>query len=208
MMHPHSELRFINDDIGYGVVATQFIPKGTITWALDKLDREFSPHDIESMEPIYKNILSKYCYRNNQGQSVLCWDHGRFVNHSFNSNCLTTAYNFEIAIRDIHKGEELTDDYGYLNVSEPFRGIDEGTRRKTVYPDDLKKYHKHWDNKILRALKRVYKVDQPLRELLEDDVWEHVINIAKGKDLMQSILSVYFEQENMSDSPLLMGATA
>jgi hypothetical protein len=27
MIHPHTELRFISDDIGYGVVATQFIRK-------------------------------------------------------------------------------------------------------------------------------------------------------------------------------------
>jgi hypothetical protein len=195
MIHPHSELRFINNEIGYGVVATHFIPKGTITWALDKLDREFSALEIEEMDPIYKDILSKYCFRNNMGQFVLCWDNGRFVNHSFNSNCLTTAYNFEIAIRDIHEGEELTDDYGYLNVSEPFRGIEEGTRRKIVYPDDLKKYHKIWDNKILKAIKRAHKVDQPLRELVDDDTWNHVIRIAKGKDSMQSILNVYYEHE-------------
>lgn len=195
MIHPHSELRFINNEIGYGVVATHFIPKGTITWALDKLDREFSALEIEEMDPIYKDILSKYSFRNNMGQFVLCWDNGRFVNHSFNSNCLTTAYNFEIAIRDIHEGEELTDDYGYLNISEPFRGIEEGTRRKIVYPDDLKKYHKIWDNKILKAIKRAHKVDQPLRELVDDDTWDHVIRIAKGKDSMQSILNVYFEEE-------------
>jgi hypothetical protein len=37
MIHPWTELRFINDSIGYGVFATQFIPKGTIVWALDDL---------------------------------------------------------------------------------------------------------------------------------------------------------------------------
>ncbi len=42
MMHPHSELRFINESIGYGVFATKFIPKGTITWILDELDQKFT----------------------------------------------------------------------------------------------------------------------------------------------------------------------
>lgn len=32
MIHPDTELRFINPEIGYGVFATQFIPRGTITW--------------------------------------------------------------------------------------------------------------------------------------------------------------------------------
>lgn len=38
MIHPDTELRFINEKIGYGVVALKLIPRGTITWALDKLD--------------------------------------------------------------------------------------------------------------------------------------------------------------------------
>jgi hypothetical protein len=42
MIHPDTELRFINEKIGHGVVATKFIPKGTITWVLDKLDRVFT----------------------------------------------------------------------------------------------------------------------------------------------------------------------
>ena len=127
MIHPKTEIKYINDTVGYGVVAKEFIPKGTITWVLDKLDREFTPSELENMEPIYKDIFETYAYKNNKGNFVLCWDNGRYVNHSFNSNCLTTAYNFELAIRDIQPGEQLTDDYGYLNVDTPFRGIDEGT---------------------------------------------------------------------------------
>jgi len=31
VIHPDTELRFVNPDIGYGVFATRFIPKGSIT---------------------------------------------------------------------------------------------------------------------------------------------------------------------------------
>ena len=151
MIHPKTELKFISHSVGYGVVATDFIPKGTVTWALDKLDREFDPEEIQHYDPLYRDILDTYCFRNNQGKLILCWDNARFVNHSFNSNCLTTAYDFEIAIRDIQPGEQLTDDYGYLNIDSPFRGIDEGTRRKVVYPNDLLKYHKVWDKQLKNA---------------------------------------------------------
>src|SRR5688572_7224862 len=125
MIHPDTELRVINDVVGYGVVATKFIPKGTITWALDKLDRIFTPNQFKDLDAVYQQVLEKYTYRNQDGNYVLCWDNARFVNHSFNSNCLTTAYEFEIAIRDIHPGEELTDDYGYLNIDEPFEALPE-----------------------------------------------------------------------------------
>lgn len=192
MIHPNTELKFISNEVGYGVVATAFIPAGTITWVLDKFDREFTPKEVEKLEPIYQNILDTYTYRNNKGNFVLCWDIGRFVNHSFNSNCLTTAYDFEIAIRDIQPGEQLTDDYGYLNISEPFEGVDEGTERKIVYPDDLVTYHKIWDEKINNVFKDIVTKEQPLRILIEDKVWLKIENIINGKLPLDSILNNYY----------------
>jgi len=194
MIHPHTELKFISKEIGYGVVATQFIPAGTITWVLDKLDREFSPLDYDNFEPIYQNILNTYTYRNNKGNLVLCWDHGKYVNHSFNSNCLSTAYDFELAIRDIQVGEQLTDDYGYLNISSPFRGVNEGTRRKIVYPDDLKKYYKVWDNKIKKVFFEITKIDQPLKPFLSLHSWHQIERIIEGSEQLESILTNRFEK--------------
>ncbi len=195
MIHPWTELRFINNEIGYGVVATRFIPKGTITWAFDQLDREFTPNQISQLSPIYKDILTKYCFRNSKGNQVLCWDNGRYVNHSFHSNCMTTPYDYEIAIRDIQAGEELTDDYGYLNIEEPFRGKDEGTRRKIVYPDDLVRYHKTWDKQLIKAIRQLNKVEQPLQQLLTQETWEKSVAIAEGREEMDSILNCYFDEK-------------
>lgn len=195
MIHPGTELRFISNEVGYGVVATQFIPAGTITWALDKLDREFSPLEFQNMEPIYQEILDTYTFRNNNGNLVLCWDNGRYVNHSFNSNCLTTAYDFEIAIRDIQVGEQLTDDYGYLNITSPFRGIDEGTKRKIVYSDDLLKYHKIWDKKIRKVFPKINQLDQPLREVISAETWEQIDKIISGEEELASILVNYYQDK-------------
>lgn len=195
MIHPKTELRFISNEIGYGVVATEFIPAGTITWVLDKLDREFSPQDFEALEEPYQQILDFYTYRNNKGNYVLCWDNGRYVNHSFNSNCLTTAYDFEIAIRDIQVGEQLTDDYGYLNIPSPFRGIDEGTKRKTVYPDDLLKYHKVWDKKISKVFPKINKLEQPLMSVLPAKTKEIIDKVINNEIELESIASNYFSDK-------------
>jgi len=197
MIHPKTELKFISNEVGYGVVATEFIPAGTITWVFDKLDREFTPEDLETLEAIYQNILDTYTFRNNKGNYVLCWDNGRYVNHSFNSNCLTTAYDFEIAIRDIHPGEQLTDDYGYLNIPRPFRGIDEGTRRKIVYPDDLLRYYKVWDRKLLTVFKKITSHQQLLGELLDPKMWEEINAVVAGKKPMDSILKNYYYSEDL-----------
>lgn len=193
MIHPHTELRFISSEVGFGVVATKRIPKGTVTWALDQLDREFTPEQVEGMDPIYQQILDTYTYRNRHGNFVLCWDNGRYVNHSFRSNCLTTAYDFELAIRDIEPGEQLTDDYGYLNIPRPFKGINEGTRRKTVYPDDLLRLYPEWDRKLQSAIRLTPKLEQPLRTLLPEETWERIQRIAKGREQMLSILTCYYE---------------
>src|SRR4051812_13301376 len=120
MVHPDCELRYINDEIGYGVVATRPIPAGTITWVSDDLDQFLSGSDIEGLPPMLRPMVEKYSWVNRDGDYVLCWDHARFINHSCNATCLSAGFDFEIAIRDIAIGEELTDDYGTLNLASPF----------------------------------------------------------------------------------------
>jgi uncharacterized protein len=194
MIHPDTELRFINDKIGHGVVATKFIPKGTITWVLDKLDRIFTPDQIRQMDKMYQEVMDKYTYRNPEGNYVFCWDNARFINHSANANCITTAYEFEIAIRDIQPGEELTDDYGYLNLDEPFEVVPEpGSSRNIVYPDDLLRYYPVWDEKLLNAFPNLLKVNQPLFHILGEQVQQKAISIARGEKKMDSILNCYYK---------------
>jgi hypothetical protein len=194
VIHPDTELRFISREIGYGVVATRLIPAGTITWVLDKLDKVFSPGEFNAFEAHYQAILDTYTFRDGKGNYVLCWDNGRFVNHSFRSNCLTTAYDFEIAIRDIYPGEQLTDDYGYLNISKPFKPLDEGTKRKVVYPDDLLKYSGIWDKKLMQVFPKIPIVPQALEPFLSTQQREEISAISRGNQPMKSILENYFDQ--------------
>jgi uncharacterized protein len=195
MIHPDTELKFINDTIGYGVVATRFIPKGTITWIMDKLDRVFHPSEIPKFEPAYQEILNKYCFRDNSGNHVLCWDISRFVNHSFKPNCISTAYDFELAVRDIYPGEELTDDYGFLNVVEPFECLPEdGVSRKKVMPDDLLHFHKEWDAQLLESFENFNEVSQPLKQFLSAKHLAKVEAIAAGQGQMDSILLNYYDE--------------
>lgn len=59
MIHPKTELKYISNTIGFGVVATNFIPAGTITWVLDELDQEFSPSEFELMGPVLSNYYDE-----------------------------------------------------------------------------------------------------------------------------------------------------
>ena len=208
MMHPHTELRFINEHIGHGVVATRDLPKGTITWVQDQLDREFTPEQVAMLGAHYADAFEKYCFRNQHGRWVLCWDQARFVNHSFQSNCMSTAYNFEIAIRDIKAGEELTDDYGYLNIMEPFQAMDEGVGRSMVYPDDLTRYHGEWDHALIKVWPSIVKVEQPLKPMLATGVWKSINQVATGKEQMISILECYFNDETIAINGALSASNA
>ena len=90
---------------------------------------------------------------------------------------------------------KLYDDYGYLNISQPFRGINEGTKRKTVYPDDLLKYYKVWDKKLLKVFDRIPKMNQPLLNLITKDLWNEIDAISQGKKEMRSILNNYYKSK-------------
>lgn len=201
MIYPHTELRYINDQIGYGVFATKFIPKGTITWALDDLDQIIDPKFVQSVDKYRRELLQKYSYRNHDGKYILCWDLGRYVNHSFHANCIGTAYEFEIAIRDIYPGEQLTDDYGSLNIDEPFQCLpEEGTDRKWVYPDDLLHYSEQWDRQVMSAMKHFYKVEQPLLHLIRPEYMEKIrVTVEEGK-LLDSIKCIYYHREATNKS--------
>jgi hypothetical protein len=193
MIHPHTKVEFISDEVGNGLVATEFIPAGTITWILDPIDRVFSPKDFNKLSPEFQEILETYTFRSNNGDLILCWDNGKYVNHSFKSNCLSTAYDFELAIRDIHPGEQLTDDYGYLNITKPFKGTDEGTKRKYVYPDDLLKYHEVWDKAIRKVFGKITNINQPLWKYLDEVTRNGIVKIVYEDLPIKSIKENYFK---------------
>lgn len=194
-MHPDTEIRFISEEIGYGVVATKFIPKGTVTWVQDELDQVLEPEEVQEMHPEIQKMVEKFSFRNNKGKLILCWDHSKYVNHSFRSNCLSSAYDFELAIRDIEAGEQLTDDYGYLNISEPFPAQDEGTERNVVYPDDLLNFHEQWDADLKEALQDFERVQQPLKKLIPQENIERVEQVLHQEAPMDSILNLYYEEK-------------
>jgi hypothetical protein len=169
MIHPHTELQFINAQIGYGVFATHLIPRGTIVWVGDDLDQTFSAAQVEKMATVYRDLLIKYGYINGNGNTVLCWDFARYINHSCDPSCLSPGYNFEIAARDLHPGEELTDDYGSLNLEEDFFCLCGSPRcRRQIRPDDYVTYADIWDRIVAASFQLIPTVPQPLWSLVKE----------------------------------------
>ena len=169
MVHPDTELRFVNPTIGWGVFATRRIPRGTVIWVLDPLDQRFTPAQFARMPAFARQQLDKYSYVDGRGNYVLCWDHARFFNHCCSANCLSVGYDFEIAVRDIAAGEELTDDYGTLNPTEPFPCFcGDPACRKRILPDDHVRLGAKWNSLARGAFFLVRTVPQPLWNMMPE----------------------------------------
>lgn len=198
MLHPDTQLKWIDETIGFGVISTQFIPKGTIVWVLDDLDQRLDSSYVNSLDELRKQDVLKYSYRDRTGQHILCWDLGRFINHSSNPNMGCTAYEFELAVRDIYPGEELTDDYGCFNLDEPFECLrNEGFRTK-IMPDDILRMYPEWDRNASEAMMSFNKVRQPLKHLISDKYIEKVMAVALGTEQMDSNLNNYWDRESVT----------
>ena len=183
MMHPDCRLMSINDDIGQGVFASAFIPAGTITYVRDKLDIVIQQDDPRLLQEDYFRIIDTWAFREPSGEYVLGWDNSRYVNHSCDANTLSTGYGFEIAIRDILPGEQITDDYGLLNIEADLNcGCKTARCRWNIQPDDITYFSDRWDELLKPAIARIPTVEQPLLRYIDDTMWAEVLRyINTGK---------------------------
>ncbi|TAF12221.1 MAG: SET domain-containing protein-lysine N-methyltransferase [Nostocales cyanobacterium] len=197
MLHPNIQLQFINESVGFGLIASQLIPRGTVTWVHDKFDVVITGQEMEHIEEIYKRTIIKYAYRNKHGDFIFSWDNGRFINHSFDSNTISTAYNFDIAIRDIAAGEEITCDYGCFNLPGIVNLLPENSAQRTaITPHDIILYHQIFDKKASQGLAYFDKVEQALKPIIDHEVYQKCVDIAQNKAQIDSILTCYFEEKN------------
>jgi uncharacterized protein len=163
MMHPDTELRFIDSDIGYGVFATAPIPRGTVVWVLCRLDRILTPAELAALPLPYLPIVEKYAYVNGDQNQVLCWDHARYLNHSCRPSMRGLGSEFEIAVRNITPGEHITCEYGALNLTQPMQcRCGAPGCRHTIGRDDVLTLSPLWDREVAESLPFAAGVAQPL----------------------------------------------
>lgn len=163
MMHPHAELRFIDERLGYGVFATRLIPRGTIVWILCRFDRIMTAQEVADLPEPYQRVVGRYGYIAGDGRYVLCWDHGRYVNHSCNPTMLGVGPDLEVAVRDIAAGEQITCEYGGLNITTALRCECGATHcRGSIQADDVLRLASTWDRQVSESLPLGATLDQPL----------------------------------------------
>lgn len=103
---------------GIGLFADEDIARGTVTWRFTPgFDQLFSEDAIAGLPPPARDTLMTYTYLHQpSGLRVFCLDNARFMNHAVDANTAGiheggAIEGYDIATRDIAKGEELTCDY-------------------------------------------------------------------------------------------------
>jgi uncharacterized protein len=103
---------------GTGLFAAEPIKAGTVTWRfLAGFDQLFTTGQIRDLPEVARQSLETYTYLHGaSGLLIYCLDNARFMNHADDPNtagvhAANAIEGYDIAIRDIEEGEELTCDY-------------------------------------------------------------------------------------------------
>lgn len=191
MIHPSTELRLVSPHVGYGVFASQLIPKGSLVFVQDPLDIEITPEQYQELNETSRQLAEKYSYIDARGNRILSWDAGKYVNHSCNPNTMSTAWGFEVALRDIEPGEEITDEYALFNLEwEMDCCCGHDACRGKIRPDDAWMHYRLWDRSIRSAVTAIPSVEQPLIACLDDLTRSSLDQYLAGSTRYRSVRSL------------------
>lgn len=195
MVHPKTELRFISEEVGYGLFATEDIPEGTITYVKDSLEIIISQSEFDLHSAAMKDVIEKYSYIDENGDRIISWDFAKYVNHCCDSNTISTGYGFEMAIRDIKKGEEITDEYGIFNINQEMNLIcDKQCCRSKIASDDFDRYYRTWDAKIQKSIDKLYRVPQPLYPFVDPNTKAQLDILQSNPDTYKSVYALKYKK--------------
>lgn len=169
MMHPDSDVKYLGDSRKTGVIATRDIAEGTLVWFPGETDQVLSLQQVCQLSEIDREHLAEYAYLTNEGTYIVSEDMARFVNHSCDANSLSVAgLEISIAVRDIGKGEEITEDYGLYYANGGFANCNcaSSNCRHDITKGDVWIYGDDWDLKISTSFNLIATVEQPL--------WRHM----------------------------------
>ena len=196
MIHPNTQLKFIDEQVGYGVFATATIAEGTIVYVKDSLELSISPTDYLMNSEDMKEVIEKYSYIDEKGNRIVSWDFAKYVNHCCNCNTISTGYGFEIAIRDIQAGEQITDEYGIFNLVKPMTLVcGEANCRKEIKPTDFDTYYKDWDRKIQHSIMKLFTVEQPLMPFVDPGTRAELDELFRHPEKYKSVYALKFSAD-------------
>ena len=206
MIHPNTELKLINEQVGYGVFATADIPAGTIVYVKDSLELVVSPTDYLMHSEEMKEVIEKYSYIDEKGNRIISWDFAKYVNHCCNCNSISTGYGFEIAIREIKKGEQITDEYGIFNLIKPMTLVcGEQNCRKEIKPSDFDTYYEDWDREIKKSIMKLFEVEQPLMPFVDESTRGELDELFRDPNNYKSVYALRYNEKQKQAAEIKAG---
>lgn len=191
MIHPSTELRLVSPHVGYGVFASRPIPRGTLVFVQDPLDIIITPEQYPCLDDVSRELAEKYSYIDARGNRILSWDGAKYVNHSCQPNTMSTGWGFEIAVRDIAAGEEITDEYGLFNLEwEMDCCCGHSACRGRIRPGDAALLYRRWDRRVKSAMADIPGVEQPLLRCLDPMTRISLEQYLSGKTRYRSVRSL------------------
>ena len=173
MIHPATSVRTVSPVVGDGVFATEFIPKGTLVWVLCRFDRIIDRRLMSDWPERVSKAADRFGYIDALGRLVVCWNHARMVNHCCDPTGIGVGNGFEIARRDIHPGDQLTCDYGLLNMTESLVCACGATAcRGVINAEGADRMEESWDAWAQDAFAAALTVDQPLLPFVRAEIDE------------------------------------
>jgi uncharacterized protein len=100
-----------------GLIAQEFIPQGSRVWEfMPEFDVAITEAGLERLSPAAQEQVIYWAYFHLETRTyILSSDDDRFTNHADDPNTVV-AGDCTIAARDIHLGEEITNNYSELAV--------------------------------------------------------------------------------------------
>lgn len=115
---------FADQDIKRGDIVWQYTPESCATFTQEQF-QVFINSFQKTESQIIQYYLTYTYYQSFMNSLIFCLDNGRFVNHSGEPNLATPSYlpremawQYSVALRDVEKGEELTENYNTYDHSE------------------------------------------------------------------------------------------
>ncbi len=114
---------------GKGIISEEYIPKDTLIWEFQPQEAKIfgQPSELEhflsdkSHEEKLKILSHIFC---SGSEAILLMDDTQYTNHDSNSNTYNSPdLKKNFAARDIHPGEEMTDNYGKFHELDWFEEI-------------------------------------------------------------------------------------
>ncbi len=106
---------------GQGLFAAKPIKAGEVVWRFDRsCEVTFTSEQVNKLAPMFRKFVLVYSFFDeSRHMLVLSIDNARFFNHSTHPNVeAKSGRDFDVALRDISAGEEMTEDFRRFDARE------------------------------------------------------------------------------------------